>query len=1136
MEKIPANDKNLLQSKRFLPLLITQFLGALNDNLFKNALLTMVTIKMTAKADILTNIIAGLFILPFFLFSAMAGTIADKYARDKIVRILKIAELILMLGVGCVYYTGNIYILIILLTLMGTQSAFFGPIKYALLPQLLKPKELVEGNAYIEATTYMAILLGLILGTLLPTSAAVIMLIICAGIGVWSARQIPSVAPTRPTAQVPVNIFKSISGIMQLIKRNPIIYKSILGASWFWTVGALVAVQIYPLSGKVLNVSEGCITFFLMVFSLGVALGSLCCSKLLKGLIHATYVPISALGMGLGLYFLYKLTADYSTPATTVDFMHYFSIKNAGSILISLFMLAFCGGLYIVPLNAMMQAHAPSSHTASVIAGNNILNALGMVVAAVYAVIMLALGFNIEHLFLYAAFASLGIFFYISLLLPDALLRSILQTILSILFRVELSGLENLKKAGRRSLLIANHTSLLDGVLIAAFMPEKIMFALNSEWYKKWYIKLFGLLVKFYPIDPSSPIALRQMISEMKKNNKLMIFPEGRITTTGGLMKVYEGAGVIAEKAEAKIVPIRISGAQYSKFSYLNHTLKTRFFPKISIKVLPPCSFNTDETIKGRDRRHATSMKLYDVMVNMMYTTSNINENLFESLINAARINGWNHKIAEDVTRKTLNYRQLIEKSYILGSSFKRRFHTEENIGLMLPNSLANLCCYFALQAIDKVPVMINFSLGLSQIISSVKTVKLKIIFTSKKFIEQARLDEVDKSLKTEGVQIIYLEDYVKEISWIEKLKGFTAYIIGKMPAHTADKTATILFTSGSEGCPKAVLLSHKNLQANRYQLASVIAFNCADIFFNALPMFHSFGLSVGTLLTTLSGVKTFYYPSPLHYRIVPELVYDTNSTIICGTDTFFNGYGRMAHPYDFFNLKYAIVGGEKLKETTSHLWMEKFGIRILEGYGATETSPVLALNTPMYLKKGTVGRLLPGISYKLESISDFSEGGKLIVSGDNIMVGYIKADRPGQIEPPKQKWYDTGDIVSIDDEGFVKILGRVKRFAKIGGEMVSLSAVEGIIEKLYPNMIQGIIAIPDEKKGEQLILVTNNEKANLNEIKTYFKENGFVELWIPKKVIYIPTPPVMGTGKFDYTKAAELVEKELNGNSIGLL
>lgn len=1115
---------NLLKSNRFLPLLITQFLGALNDNLFKNALLTMVAVRMVEKSDILSNIIAGLFILPFFLFSATAGEIADKYARDKIARILKITELVLMLGVGFVFITNNITLLIILLALMGTQSAFFGPIKYALLPQLLKQKELIAGNAYVEATTYIAILLGLILGTLLPVPVVIVALIIFALAGVFAARQIPSAPAPRPKDKISKNIFKSIKSIMQLISRNPIVFKSILGATWFWTIGALVAVQIYPLAGKILNVSAGVITFFLILFSVGVAAGSLCCNKLLKGLIHATYVPISVLGMGIGLYLLFAFTKNYNAPETTATFMQFFALKHSFMISFSLFALAFFGGLYIVPLNAMMQSHAPKSHTASVIAGNNILNALGMVLAAVFAVILLALGFDVSDLFLFAAIASLFVFFYISLLLPDALLRSIVQTILKVLYRVEITGLENLKKAGRRTLIIANHTSLLDGVLIAAFMPEKIMFALNSEWYKKWYIKLFGIVVKFYPIDPSSPIALRQMIDQMKKNNKLMIFPEGRITTTGGLMKVYEGAGVIAEKAEAKIIPIRINGAQYSKFSYLNHTLKTRFFPKIKMQVLEPCSLDVDESIIGRNRRHAISMKLYDMMTEMMFATSNIEENIFESLIHAAKTNGWQHKIVDDISRKPLSYKALIKKTYVLGTAYKKAFLNQEYIGLMLPNSSINVISFFALESVDKVPVMINFSLGLKQILSSTKTINLKTIITSHKFIEQARLEEVEKALQDSGLELVYLEDFAKLISIILKLKGWIKFIGHELPHNEASKIAVVLFTSGSEGLPKAVLLSHKNLQANRYQLASVIAFNRSDIFFNSLPMFHSFGLSVGTLLTLLSGVRTFFYPSPLHYRIVPELVYDTNATIICGTDTFFNGYGRMGHPYDFHNLKYAIVGGEKLKESTASLWMEKFGIRILEGYGTTETSPVLALNTPMYIKKGTVGRFLPGVKYKLEHISGIERGGVLVVNGANVMHGYIKAQSDGKIETPPDNWYNTGDIVDIDADGFVTILGRSKRFAKIGGEMVSLTAVESALEKLYTNALQGIITLPDEKKGEQLIFVTNNENANLAEIKTFFKSEGMSELWIPKKVIYMTKPPVMGTGKFDYQTAKILV------------
>ena len=1116
-------DKKLLESKRFLPLLITQFFGALNDNLFKNALLTMVTIRLASQAGVLSNIIAGLFILPFFLFSATAGEIADKYPRDKIVRFLKLAELVMMVFVALIYMTQSITLLIILLTLMGAQSAFFGPLKYSLLPQLLKEKELVEANAYIEATTYIAILSGLILGTLLPTGMAIAILITFAAIGYFASCQIPEAPAPRPNAEISRNIFKATKSILILIHKHPVIFTSILGTTWFWTIGALVAVQMYPLS-VTLNVTSGVITFFLIIFSVGVAVGSITCGKVLKGIIHATYVPISVLGMGIGLYMLYFLTNNYSAPKETATFLEFMARKSAWGISFSLFWLAFFGGTYIVPLNALMQSHAPKSHTASIIAGNNIMNAFGMVIAAVFAVTMFATGHDLASLFFVASMACLVAFFYTSLLLPDALLRSILQAILSVLFRVEIKGLDNFKKAGRRCLLVANHTSLLDGLLIASFMPEKVMFALNTAWMKKWYIKLFSHLIHFYPVDPSAPISIRSMIEEIKKNRKLMIFPEGRITVTGGLMKVYEGAGVIAEYADADILPIRINGAQYSKFSYLNRAVKTRFFPKIYMNILEPVRLTSEDELKGREHRGAMSRKLYDLMTEMMYKTSDINENLFPSLLNAGQCHGWSHKIIEDIKRKPLTYKSLVQKSYILGACYKEAFENETYLGLMLPNAAVSVVSFYALQSIDKVPVMINYSLGAAQIVSSVNTINLKIVITSHKFIEQGRLEEIEEALIKNGQQLVYLEDFVKEVSLITKLTGVARYFLRTLPKNDAEKTAVVLFTSGSEGLPKAVLLSHKNLQANRYQLSAILAFNQSDVFFNALPMFHSFGLLVGTILTILSGVRTFFYPSPLHYRIVPELAYDTNATIICGTDTFFYGYGRMAHPYDFFNLKYAIVGGEKLKDRTYQLWQEKFGVRILEGYGATETAPVIALNTPMNMKHGSVGRLLPKIEYKLEKVTGIEEGGKLLVAGDNVMQGYVKADNVGVLQPLKTKWYDTGDIVDIDEDGFITIKGRAKRFAKIGGEMVSLSAVEGALDKLYSGALQGVIAIPDEKKGEQLVLITDRENANIQEIKKFFKEMKYSELWMPKRVEYMEKPPVMGSGKFDYRKATELV------------
>jgi len=319
-------------------------------------------------------------------------------------------------------------------------------------------------------------------------------------------------------------------------------------------------------------------------------------------------------------------------------------------------------------------------------------------------------------------------------------------------------------------------------------------------------------------------------------------------------------------------------------------------------------------------------------------------------------------------------------------------------------------------------------------------------------------------------------------------------------------------------------VLSHKNIQANRFQLSACVDFTSVDIVFNALPLFHSFGLTGGMLLPVLSGLKVFLYPSPLHYRIIPELSYDTNATILFGTDTFLSGYAKLAHPYDFYSIRYVFSGAEKLKEETRKLWSEKFGVRIFEGYGTTETSPVIATNTPMHNRPGTVGRLLPAIHYKLEEVAGITEGQRLLVKGPNIMLGYLRAENPGVIDPPPAGWYDTGDIVSIDNDGYLKILGRAKRFAKIGGEMISLPAVENYLNQLWPTFQHAVISIPDAKKGEQLVLVTTNPQAAREEILTFAKANSIPEIMIPKKIITLDKLPLLGTGKTDYVAITKLV------------
>ena len=1113
---------DLWRGQRFLPLLVTQFFGAFNDNLFKNSFMTFVAYKMFAEqqtVSLYANLAAGLFILPYFLFSAFAGLLADKYNRAKIVRILKIVELVLMILAVAFFAIPSPALLMVVLFLMGLQSTFFGPIKYALLPQLLRQDELIAGNAAVEGSTYISIILGSIMGTVLPVSVSLGLLIFCAIIGIGAAWKIPQTHGLQPLLKLNFNIIGQIRDNIRLIKSHVIVFRCIIGATWFWILGAFFLTQLFPLCSKVFNTEKEVVTLFLVLFSLGVGAGSYFCNRLLKGEVSVVYVPLSAVGLSIFAFCIYLLSVGFAAPENPISVWHFLSQPRGILLAVCLFGFAFMGGLYVVPLNALMQKKAPKDSVASVIAGNNIINSLGMMAISVFAMLLIALGFKITDLFLFVAVISSGVAFYICKLLPDALVRSIFCSILDLFFRVKIEGVQNLRKAGSKALIIANHVSLLDGVLIAAYLPRKITFAIDSGWGSKWYVKMFSGLVDFYPLNPTNPLAIRSLIEVVNKGKTVMIFPEGRISVTGSLMKVYEGAGVVAEKSGAKLIPLRIDGAQYSRFSYIGDLIKTQVFPKIKLHILPACEINLPEDLSARERRRLTSLKLHDIMADMIYDTEDKNRSVFQALLKAEKLYGSEHKIALDINKNTLTYGQFLLKSYVLGSFYKKVCAKEERVGVLLPNSLAGVVSFFALQAVAKVPVMLNFSLGKRQFASCLQTVELNTIITAHQFIEQGHLEKLEEIAKDNNVRLVYLEDVAKQLSFIDKLVGMKRYFMRQTLAINADKTAVILFTSGSEGLPKAVLLSHKNLLANALQIHLAVPFNARDVLLNALPMFHSFGLTVGTILPMLNGVKTYFYPSPLHYRIIPEVAYDVQATAILGTDTFLYGYGRMANPYDFFPIRFAVVGGEKLKERTAELWIQKFGVRIFEGYGTTETSPVLSVNTPMFYKQGTVGRFLSRIEYRLVPVKGIDEGGQLLVKADSVMQGYILPSSPNKLQKADE-WYDTGDIVSVDNDGFVQICGRVKRFAKIGGEMVSLSAVEQLIDDLYSDAKQGIIAVSDEKKGEKLVLVTSAENANCSQIAQYFKDKGMSELWVPKEIVYIKNPPILGSGKFDYLTA----------------
>ena len=714
------------------------------------------------------------------------------------------------------------------------------------------------------------------------------------------------------------------------------------------------------------------------------------------------------------------------------------------------------------------------------------------------------------------------------------IVKALVRWLLTRIYRVEVKGLEYYQRAGGRVLIVANHTSYLDGVLLYAFLPDKLTFAINTYIAQAWWVRIGLIFVNFLPVDPSNPLSVKGLIRHLRRDNKAVIFPEGRITVTGSLMKVYQGPGLVADRSGATLLPLRIDGAQYTPFSLLRGE-RLRWFPQITLTILPPRRFVLAENLTGRARRNAAGQMLADLMTEMMFATSNYRRTVFQSLIDARRTHGGRRIVMEDIERKPLTYSQLIMRAFVLGERMAGETRRGEYIGILLPTAVSTVVSLMALYAYGRVPAMLNFTAGIRGMQAAITAAEIRTVYTSRQFVMAAKMANVMARLEGK-LRIIYLEDLRNTITWVDKLRGWRAALLAqhsytRHAGHVQpDEAAVVLFTSGTEGTPKGVVLSHANLLANRAQLATRFAFSTQDVVLNVMPLFHAFGLSAGTLLPLLSGIRSFFYPTPLHYRIIPEIAYDINATIIFGTNTFLAAYARFAHPYDFYSLRYVFAGAEKLQEETRRLWADKFGLRIFEGYGVTETSPVLAANTPMDYRAGSVGRLIPGVEYRLEAVPGVAKGGRLLVRGPNVMLGYLLVDQPGQLIPPAhaygEGWYDTGDIVDVDSEGYVWILGRAKRFAKLGGEMVSLAVVEGLAGRAWPAAAHAAVSLPDPQKGEKVILLTEQSDATRQRLLEQAHGEGVSEINVPRRLFRVRKLPLLGTGKIDYGAAQSLAKR----------
>jgi len=1123
---------SLMTTRRFAPLFLCQFFAAFGDNFLKTALVFVILFEVAgANSEALITLAGATLIAPFFFLSGLGGELADRYDKAFVAQRIKLTEI----GAAAIAVAGfafhSLILLFVAVFLFGTLASLFGPIKYGILPDLLQRRELPSGNALIEGGTFLAILLGTIVagiaanGNSNPIHFAWLMVL--TALASWlSSLLIPKTGAGAPDLAINPNILVSTGSLIKQVRVDPRLWWGAIVASWFWLVGALVLSLLPPLVSFGIGGDEQVVTIFLTIFSVSVAIGSGLAAWLAAGRI--VLLPTLAAAVLLGLFSLdLGWTVAAVVPAASpIGIAAFFASRYSLHIALDLAGLAVAGGLFIVPVFTAIQVWAGPDRRARVIAAVNVFNAAFMVVGAIILAVLQKLGFGVPILFALIGAANLLAAVVIGLTMPAGWLNDFLSIVFRAFFGLEVKGLENVDKAGRNAIIALNHVSFLDPPLAVSILPKRPVFAIDVAMSKHWWIQPFLKFVRTMALDPLKPFSLRALISAVRDGNTLVIFPEGRITVTGSLMKVYDGAAMIADKSEAMVVPVRIEGPEATIFSRLKSTqVRRRLFPRITVTVLEPVALKVDPEIKGRRRRQAAGAALYTIMSDMIFSTTSTDYTVVDALIEAAKVHGPDWLAIEDPVSGQLTYKRLLMAAAILGKKLMPLALEGRALGVMLPTSNGAVVTMLAVMTAGRVPAMINFTAGAANILAACRAAELDTILTSRTFVEKGRLQNLVAHL--EGpVRIVYLEDIRATVGALDKLRGLRGW---KKPllARKPDDWAVIMFTSGTEGLPKGVVLSHRNLLTNVAQCAARIEFGREDKLFNALPAFHSFGFTGGIVLPLISGVPIYLYPSPLHYRTVPELVYGVCATVLFGTDTFLSGYARVANPYDFRSLRYVLAGAEPVKESTRLTYLEKFGLRILEGYGVTECSPVMALNTPMFNKFGSVGRLLPSMTAKLEKVEGVEEGGRLYVKGPNVMLGYLRADKPGVLEAPPEGWHDTGDIVTIDELGFVAIKGRAKRFAKVGGEMVSLAAVEMLAAELWPHYVTAVAAIPDARKGERLIMVTSKHGATRAEFIAYARSKHASELMFPAEVIMLEKLPMLGSGKVDQLAIDKFVREQ---------
>ena len=1111
----------------------TQFQGAFSDNVLKNLAIFVALFGTTmsmADKNSYGESINALFSLPFILFSMAGGFLADRFSKRSVMLGVKVFEMAIMSLVLFGLWKLDKHVLLACVFLMGTHSAFFGPSKYGSLPELLPEKRLSWGNGILELGTFVAIILGTAAAAVLSQQLAgkqwvsgliLIGLAVAGFCTCLGITRIPAANPVkRFNANFPAEVWKQI----RTMRGDRPLWLALIGNTYFQFLGALLLLNVFFYGANVLGVQETQISYLTVALALGIGLGSVSAGYLSGGKIEYGLVPLGAVGLSL---FSSLLALPHLTLAKALVFLA---------------LLGFSGGFFIVPIAALLQ-HKPARETkGEVLAAANWCSFVGSFAASgAHWLLAQQLHFSPRAIFLTGGVLTLLGAVYVLWLLPDALLRFVLWFLTRTVYRIRVLGADNIPARGG-ALFVSNHLSLADGMLLLASTDRKVRFMVYKAHYELPWIKPFARILGVIPISseqrPREMLKSLQAASDAIKNGEIVcIFAEGQITRIGQMMPFRRGFERIMKDVEAPIIPVALDGVWGSIFSFE----RGRFLWKWPRRFAHPVTVNYGQSMAHASTPFEVRQAVQELQAEAWPHRKAHMKTLHRSFVHTARTRPFRFSMA-DAQNKKVSFGAVLMRTIFLGRRLKKTWQGQKMVGLLLPPSVPGALVNFAVLLAGKVPVNLNYTVSEETLASCIHQCEIKSVITSKTFLEKGKLKV--------PCETVFLEELAANPGLAEKIVALLMALffpvsmleraLGRENKVTLDDLATVIFSSGSTGEPKGVMLSHYNVGANIEQLEQVFGLGKSDCVLGVLPFFHSFGFTGTLFLPAVVGVGAVYHPNPLDAKTIGPLVNEYSATFLLATPTFLQLYLRGCSPEDFGSLRVVMTGAEKLPDRLAAAFEEHFGIRPLEGYGCTECSPAVAVNTHDFrsagfrqvgAKRGKIGHPLAGVSVRIVDpdariAQPMGQPGLMLVRGPNVMQGYLgKPEKTADVL--HDGWYTTGDIAAIDEDGFLQITDRLSRFSKIGGEMVPHIKVEERLHELAGATEQTFVVagVPDEKKGERLVVLHKLADAQLQGTLEKLSQTDLPNLWKPRgdQFFHVDSFPLLGTGKLDLRKVKDI-------------